>query len=79
MAGIHCLQHIKRLLTSAFAKDNSVGTHAKRVSDKFPLADFAFTLKVRWARLQPNDVRLLKLKLGGILNSNKSLTRRNRA
>ena len=77
MTGIHGLQHIKRFFAPALAKDDSIRTHAERVSDQLTLTNFAFALDVRRSSFQSNDMRLLELKLGGVFNRDKAFEGRN--
>ena len=67
MAGIHRLQHVQGFRTSDLADHQSVGPHPERrddeVSDRDPLSVWT-----RWAGLEPSDVALAQLQLGGILD-----------
>src|SRR5205814_1407438 len=60
VAGVHGLEHVERLGASNLTHDDPVGAHTKGVPDEVADRDLALALDVRWPRLQPNDVRLLK-------------------
>ena len=61
------------LLAAALAEDDAFGPHAQRVLDQLTLADFALALDVRRPRLHARNVRLLQLKLGGVLDGDQPL------
>ena len=68
MARIHRLQHVKRLLATALSNHNPVWAHAQGVNQQFALPHRSFSFEVRGPRLQPDDMGLLELQFGGILN-----------
>ena len=68
MAGIHGLKHVEGLLGTHLAEDHPVGPHPQGILDQFALADLTLAFEVGGARFHPRDVRLLKLKLGGVLD-----------
>ena len=71
---IHGLKHVERFASSALTHNYSIGPHAQRVSHKLPDWYSMQTLKVRWSRLQRNDMSLRKLYLSRVLNCNDSLS-----
>ena len=68
VAGVHRLQHVERLAGANLADDDPVGPHAQRVLDQVALGDLALALDVRRPRFQPDDMLLLQLELGRILD-----------
>ena len=73
VAGVHRLQHVERLAGANLADDDPVGPHAQRVLDQVALGDLALALDVRRAGFQPDDVLLLELELGRILDRDDAL------
>src|SRR5579885_1535256 len=71
--GVNGLQHVEGLGTADLADDDAVGPHAQRVAHKVALVDLAPALDVRRAGLQLDDMRLLQLKLGGVLDRDDTL------
>ena len=63
----------KRLGAADLADDDPVGPHAQRVAHQVALGDLALALDVRRPGLQPDDVRLLQLQLGGVLDGDDPL------
>ena len=55
------------------ADDDPVGAHAQRVLDQVADGDLALALDVGGAGLEPHDVRLLQLQLGGVLDRHGAL------
>ena len=68
MAGVHRLQHVEGFTGADFADDDPVGPHAKRVLDQVALRDLAPALDIRRPRLEPDNMLLLELELGRILD-----------
>ena len=68
VAGVHRLEHVERLGAADLADDDPVGPHAERVADQVADADLALALDVRRARLERDDVPLLQLQLGRVLD-----------
>ena len=78
MARVHRLEHVERLGAANLADDDAVGPHAQRVADEIADADLALALDVGGARLEPDHVLLLELQLGGVLDRDDALARRDR-
>ena len=68
VAGVHRLDHVERLGASALADDDPVGPHAEGVLDQVGRGDRPLALDVRRPGLQADDVLLLELQLGGVLD-----------
>ena len=79
VARVHRLEHVERLAAAALADDDAVGAHAERVLHEIADRVLAAALEVRRARLERDDVRLLELELGGVLDGDDALVRRDRA
>ena len=73
MAGVHGLQHIERLGSSALADDDAVGALAQRVDDELLERDLALTLVVGGTRLQRQDMALREVQLGRVLDRDDAL------
>ena len=73
VAGVHRLQHVEGLGAAALAEDDAVGPHAQRVADQVALGDLAAALQVGRPGLQPDDMRLLQLQLGRVLDRDDAL------
>src|SRR5579862_3669523 len=73
MPGIHRLEHVERLGAANLADDDPVGPHAQRVANQLPDPHFALTLDVRRPRLERDDMPLLELQLGRVLNRHDAL------
>ena len=73
MAGVHGLQQVERLGSADFADDDAFGTHTQAVAHQFAHGDLAFAFDVRRAGFQPHHMRLLQLKLGGVLAGDDAL------
>ena len=73
MAGVHGLQHVEALGAAHLADDDAVGTHAEAVLHEVALRDLAAAFDVRRARLEADDVRLLELQLGRVLDRDDAL------
>ena len=68
VAGVHRLEHVERLGAADLADDDPVGPHAQRVADELADRDLAVALDVLRARLEAEDVVLVELELGGVLD-----------
>ena len=68
VAGVHRLEHVERLAATHLADDDPVGPHAQRVADQVADADLALALDVRRTALEADDVTLVELELGGVLD-----------
>ena len=79
MAGIHGLQHVKRLAAAAFADDDAIGAHAQRVDHQLADRNRASALDARRLGLERDHVLLLELQLGRILDGDNALGFRNEA
>ena len=73
MAGVHGLKHVEGLATTHLAADDPVGTHAERVLHEVADGHLAGALEARRPRLEADDVRLLKLQLGRVLDGDHPL------
>ncbi len=69
MASVHRLKHVKRFTGTYLTDNNSVWPHSQRVPHQVSLSDLTLSFETGRPRLQPNDMRLLQLQFGGILNS----------
>jgi hypothetical protein len=72
-AGVHRLKHIQRFGAAALADDDAVGAHAERGAQQHALVDAAFLIEVGRAGFELDDVALLKLQFGGVLNGHDAL------
>ena len=68
MAGVHRLQHVEGFGAAHLADDDAVRPHAQRVAHQVALVDLARALDVGRPRFQLDDVRLLQLQLGRVLD-----------
>ena len=73
VAGVHRLQHVERLAAAALADDDPVGPHAQGVAHQVADGDLARALDVGRPRLQRDDVLLLELQLGRVLDGDDAL------
>ena len=73
VAGVHRLQHVERFLAADLADDDAVGTHTQGVDHQLALADGALAFDVGRPRLEPRDVLLVQLQLGGVLDRDDAL------
>ena len=73
MAGVHRLQEIEGLRSSNLADDDAFRPHAQAVPDQVAHRDLADAFEIRRPRLEPNDMGLLELELGGVLAGDDSL------
>ena len=75
MAGVHRRKQVETLGATDFAEDDAVGAHTQRVLDEVADGDRALALEVRRAGFERQPVRLLKPKLGRILDRQHALAR----
>ena len=68
VAGIHGLKHIQSLAAAALADDNPVGAHAQRVADQVADRDRPLALHVRRTGFKPDQMLLMELEFGRVLN-----------
>ncbi len=68
VAGVHGLDHVERFRAATLADDDPVGPHTKGVFDEVGRGDRASAFDVRRAGFQPDDVILLELEFGGVLD-----------
>ena len=73
VAGVHRLQHVERFLAADLADDDAVGAHAEGVDHELALLDRAFAFDVRRPRFEPDDVLLLELQFGRVLDGDDAL------
>ena len=73
MAGVHRLQHVERFFAAALADDDAVGAHTQRVLQQIAHGDLAVAFEVGRARLEPDDMRLLQLQFGRVLDRDDAL------
>ena len=74
MAGVHGLKHVEGFLTTALAKNDAVGTHAKRVLwTSSTLSNLTVTFGVWRAGLHASDMGLLELEFGCVLDRDQAL------
>lgn len=79
MTGGHRLEHVERLAAADLADDDAVGAHAQGVADQVADGDLSLALHVGRAGFEPDDVRLLELELGGVLDRDDALALRDQA
>ena len=73
VAGGHGLEHVEGLAAADLADDDAVGAHAQRVADQVADGDPALALDVGRPGLQADDVLLLELEFGGVLDGDDAL------
>ena len=71
--GVHRLHHVERFRPADFADDDAVRPHPQRVAQEIALADLAVALEIGGPRLQRDDVRLLQLEFGSVLDGDDAL------
>jgi hypothetical protein len=79
MTGVHCLQHVKRLLAADFADDDAIGAHTQAVDEKLPLANGSLTFYIGGPRFQADNIFVSELKLSGVFNRYNPLSLRESA
>ncbi len=73
VTGVHGLHHVQRFRSAALADDNAVRPHTQRINHQVALVDGAGALDVHRPCFKPHHMPLLKLQLGGVLNSDDAL------
>ena len=73
VAGVHRLEHVEGGGVADLADHDAVGAHAQGVADQVADLDLALALDVRRARLEADDVLLVQLELGGVLDRDDAL------
>ena len=74
VAGVHRLEHVERGGVADLTDDDAVGAHTQASScTRSRMVDRALALDVGRARLEPHDVVLLELELGGVLDGDDAL------
>ena len=73
VAGVHRLQHVERGGVADLADDDPVRAHAQAVAHQVADRDLAPALDVGRARLEADDVLLVQLQLGGVLDGDDPL------
>ena len=68
VAGRHRLDHVQRLAGTTLADDDAVGAHVEGVAQEIADRDLAACLEVGRSRLEGDDVLLLELELGRVLD-----------
>ncbi|CRI64972.1 hypothetical protein THIOKS12210017 [Thiocapsa sp. KS1] len=75
--GVHGLEHIQRFGPADLADHDAVRAHTQAVAHQIALGDLAAALDVGRAGLEPYDMGLLKLQLGGVFDGDDTLVRGN--
>ena len=73
MAGVHRLQKVEGLGSADLADDDALGTHTQAVLDEIAHGDLALAFEIGRAGFETHDMRLLELKLGGVLAGDDAL------
>ena len=73
MTGVHGLEHVQCLATTALSNDDAVGSHTQGVDDQLANRDTAFTVDVCGTSLKTADVLLVKLQLRSVLDGHDAL------
>ena len=79
VAGVHRLQHVQGLGAADLAHQDAVGPHAEAVAQQLPDRELALALDVRRAVLEGDDVRVVDLQLGRVLDGDHALVVRDEA
>jgi hypothetical protein len=79
VARVHGLQHVQGFLAADLSHHNPVRPHTQAIHQELSLSDGAVAFQIGGPCLQPGNVWLFQLKLGGILNRHDALTRRDEA
>ena len=78
VTGVERLQHVEGLAAAHLADDQPVGPHPQRGAHQLAHAHRARALGVRGPRLEAHDVRMPEPQLGGLLDRDDPLGRRDR-
>ena len=73
LTGRHRLEHVEGLARSTLPDDDPVGSHVQPVAQQVADGDLALALEVRRAGLELDDMRLVELQFGGILDGDDPL------
>ena len=73
MSGIHCLDQIRRLFTTAFAENDPVGPHSQRVSNEATERYLASSIRTGRASFQTYGVRVRSLYFASLFYDRDSL------
>ena len=68
MTSVHCLQHVERFRSATLTKDDTIGSHSKRVFEEISLKYLSFSFQIAWPGLETDNVRLLELELRGVFD-----------
>ncbi len=79
MARVHGLQHVQGLGTANLTDEDPVGAHSQAVAKQLPDRELALALHVRWAVLERDDVGVVDLELGRVLDGDDALVVRDEA
>ena len=75
VAGVHRGEQVEALRSANLAEDDAVGAHTQRVDDEVADGDRALAFEVGGAGFERQPVRLLKPKLGRVLDGDDALAR----
>src|SRR5450759_4328322 len=76
VAGVHRLQHVKRLAATALTDDDALRAHAQGIDDQSLNGDLTFSVDVLWPCLEPADMLLVQLQLGRVLDGDDAVFHR---
>ena len=76
VAGVHGLEHVQRLSAPDLAYDDAVGAHAQGVPHQVADGHLAPTLDVRRPVFEADDVLVVQLQFGGVLDGDDALVAR---
>ncbi len=76
MAGVHRLQHVDRLRTTALANNDAIRPHAQRVAYEVADGDAGLGLRRLRPRLQIDDMDAVELQFRRVLDGNDTLADR---
>ncbi len=72
VAGVHRLQHVKRLRTTNLTDYDAIRPHTQAIADQVTLSHLTVTFDIRWPGLETHNMRLAQLQLGGVLDCDDS-------
>ena len=70
MTCIHRLEHVQSFTTTTFANNDTIRAHPQRIAHQFTDTYYSMTFHIGKLGFEANDMILLKLQFGGILNRN---------
>ena len=79
VTGVHRLQHVQRFRSARFADDDPIGPHTKSIDHQVARCDGTLAFNVRFARLQPHNMRLLQHEFGDVFNRDDTFRFRHKA